>query len=64
MDEFTRCASANTHTPTTHGTRVLAEVAGIVGTCLQFAWRVGVVGVLWRSAYIKTRRDDLSSRRV
>jgi|GEM_PF-324839 len=40
----TRC------TPTTHGTRLLAKVVGIVGVYLHFAWRVGMVDMLRRSA--------------
>lgn len=38
----------NTRAPTTHGTRFLAKVVGIVETYFNFAWSVGVVGVLWR----------------
>jgi hypothetical protein len=51
-----RRASANTRTLTTHGTRILAKVAGIVETYFHFAWRVGVVGVLWRSRHAVSKR--------
>ncbi len=39
-------------TPLTHSTRVLAKVAGIIGSHFHFAWRVGVVGVRVLSAVV------------
>ncbi len=38
--------NAAKHAPTMHGTRLLAELVGIIASHFRFAWRVGVVGAL------------------
>jgi len=48
MIESENARTQNTHTPTARGTRVLAQLVGIIETYFHFAWRVGAVGVLRR----------------